>query len=534
MALSYCKLCSLLLTEHFGEVIGKVAEDLQWGPKLLPNIVSSTGLSTAKVKKALAILIQYGFVRYEKSKCPWRAEYIYLPEKVLLLLRYQRYLELIDTKYGEESRLLLEEIMKYGSITESSAILKVVEVLKKDEKSTSDSVIALRNKFHALITGRYLIRCANPCKTEADEPNLSSVPRLTLIEAELHRPAVIDVNVLCKAAEGQTCKPEDIGDANVRWRLNYDRFHQDMRDEMMIDAMRRRFDDNAAELMKQLLQLMYLRTEAWCSDSNPVPVLELKDAISKKSANAYLSQYFEQYLKILEEDSCRFLTKVGTGDVSSAQLCVNMAKAILQLTSTAIENVIEQRFGMKAARIFRLVKTKKFVEQEQIQQLAMISDKEAKQITYKLLQENFLQMQELRKPAAGSGPNKSFFLFHVDLNLVVHTVTEMCHKAIYNALIRSRSELTNHMRLMEKHERLEAASQLLREQGTEQEQIDALVDEWLSLPERNLLESVKKSLEKLKTAEIQIDNTLFLLQLFTYYQHLTMPKITSKKKSQIE
>lgn len=61
---------------------------------------------------------------------------------------------------------------------------------------------------------------------------------------------------------------------------------------------------------------------------------------------------------------------------------------------------------------------KKYIEQEQIQQLAMITDKEAKQITYKLLQENFIQMQELRKPTAGSGPNKSFFLFHVDINLV--------------------------------------------------------------------------------------------------------------------
>ncbi|XP_022189046.2 DNA-directed RNA polymerase III subunit RPC3 [Nilaparvata lugens] len=534
MALSYCKLCSLLLTEHFGEVIGKVADDLQWGPKLLPNIVSSTGLNTAKVKKALAILIQYGFVMYEKSKCPWRAEYIYLPEKVLLLLRYQRYLELIDNKYGNESRMLLEEIMKHGSSTESSAILKAVELLKSDAKSISDCVVALRNKFHNLITSRYLIRCANPCKSETAEEPSPSVPRLVVNEVDLHRPAVVDVNVLCNAAEGQPHTAQHFGDANVRWRLNYDRFHQDMRDEVMIDAMKRRFDDNAGELMKQLLQLMYLRTEAWCSDSNPVPVLELKDAVAKKSANPYLTQYFEQYLKIMEEDSCRFLTKVGTGDVSNSQLCVNMAKAFLQLTSTAIENVVEQRFGMKAARIFRLVKTKKFVEQEQIQQLAMISDKEAKQITYKLLQENFLQMQELRKPAAGSGPNKSFFLFHVDLNLVVHTVSEMCHKAIYNALIRSRSELTNHKRLMEKHERLEAASELLREQGTDQEQIDALVDEWLSLPERNLLESVKKSLEKLKTAEIQIDNTLFLLQLYTYYQHLTMPKFSSKKKSQIE
>lgn len=58
------------------------------------------------------------------------------------------------------------------------------------------------------------------------------------------------------------------------------------------------------------------------------------------------------------------------------------------------------------------------MEQDQIQQLAMIPDKEAKYLTYKLLQENFLQMQELRKPTMGSGLNKSFFLFHVDLNQV--------------------------------------------------------------------------------------------------------------------
>lgn len=55
------------------------------------------------------------------------------------------------------------------------------------------------------------------------------------------------------------------------------------------------------------------------------------------------------------------------------------------------------------------------MEQDQIQQVAMIPDKEAKHLTYKLLQENFLQMQELRKPTVGTGPNKTFFLFHVNL-----------------------------------------------------------------------------------------------------------------------
>lgn len=67
----------------------------------------------------------------------------------------------------------------------------------------------------------------------------------------------------------------------------------------------------------------------------------------------------------------------------------------------------------------RLVKAKKFVDQEQIQQIAMIPAKEAKLLTYQLLQENFLQMQELRKSLPSNAPNKTFFLFHINLNQVI-------------------------------------------------------------------------------------------------------------------
>jgi DNA-directed RNA polymerase III subunit RPC3 len=68
--------------------------------------------------------------------------------------------------------------------------------------------------------------------------------------------------------------------------------------------------------------------------------------------------------------------------------------------------------------LFRLVRAKKFVEQEQIQQVAMIPAKEAKLLTYRLLEENFLQLQELRKSLASNVPNKTFFLFYIDLNQV--------------------------------------------------------------------------------------------------------------------
>lgn len=71
------------------------------------------------------------------------------------------------------------------------------------------------------------------------------------------------------------------------------------RDDLIVAAVERRFDANAAQLMNELLRLTYLRTDAWAPQSNAVPVVEVKDSISKLTKNAYLAQYLDQYLKIL-------------------------------------------------------------------------------------------------------------------------------------------------------------------------------------------------------------------------------------------
>lgn len=51
--------------------------------------------------------------------------------------------------------------------------------------------------------------------------------------------------------------------------------------------------------MAELLRLMYLRTDPWAPQSNAVPMVELKESLTKLTANPYLAQYFDQYLKIL-------------------------------------------------------------------------------------------------------------------------------------------------------------------------------------------------------------------------------------------
>jgi len=45
----------------------------------------------------------------------------------------------------------------------------------------------------------------------------------------------------------------------------------------------------------------------------------------------------------------------------------------------------------------------------------MMPSKETKELTYQLLENNFIQMQELRKSLSANAISKSFYLFYVDI-----------------------------------------------------------------------------------------------------------------------
>lgn len=123
-----------------------------------------------------------------------------------------------------------------------------------------------------------------------------------------------------------------------------------IRDKIVISAMAQRFDINAGELMRQLINLMYFRTAPWATTSNPIPYTEIKEEV-KKLSYLELEQYLDQYLRLIEEDSSQFIKRVG--DSGGGQYSVNMKNAFKQLAWTTIENIVSERFGSKAARIFR-------------------------------------------------------------------------------------------------------------------------------------------------------------------------------------
>lgn len=73
--------------------------------------------------------------------------------------------------------------------------------------------------------------------------------------------------------------------------------------------------------------------------------------------------------------------------------CLDFEQCSETLCQAAIECVVKERFGSKAFRVFRLLLLKRMLDQKQVSDMAMIPSKEAKEILYTLLAENFVSLQ---------------------------------------------------------------------------------------------------------------------------------------------
>jgi DNA-directed RNA polymerase III subunit RPC3 len=350
------------------------------------------------VTGSLAVLVQYRLVKYNALETNENlAEYVLLHDRILLFLRYPRYVYFILKKCGNPAALLIEELLKSGVETAESLIIRAYS--HSDGKS--DTVLKeLRDSFLDLVGNKYMIR--------SPEVSEDSVPQQKTNVYEAFKTPELDLKDLKTLIESGA-EPT----SNLFWVVNFDKFHQSFRDKILIDAIERQIDPNAGECFQYIIQLMYTKTDPWALHSNPISFTEIKQIIERKSNNAELVKFVEQYVSIIEKDECGFLRKQD--EAGGGMYIVNMVTAFQQLAWAVIENVITQKFGSKATRIFRVVRAKKFIEQEDIQREAMIPGKEAKLFTYKLLEENLLQIQTIKKAGGGGmGPAKAFYLFRIN------------------------------------------------------------------------------------------------------------------------
>ena len=89
----------------------------------------------------------------------------------------------------------------------------------------------------------------------------------------------------------------------------------------------------------------------------------------------------------------------------------------------------------------RYILNHKYVEESDLESEVMVPTKEAKMIIYELMENSFVQLQELKKTVSASVPGKSVYLYHCNLETVVTQVEQGWREWGDGAKARQRSDL---------------------------------------------------------------------------------------------
>ncbi|XP_008064212.1 DNA-directed RNA polymerase III subunit RPC3 isoform X2 [Carlito syrichta] len=520
------KLCSLLLQEHFGEIVEKIGVHLiRTGSQPLRVIAHDTGTSLDQVKKALCVLIQHNLVIYQVHK-RGVVEYEAQCSQVLRMLRYPRYIYTTKTLYSDTGELIVEELLLNGKLTMSAVVKKVADRLTETmEDGKTIDYAEVSNTFVRLADTHFVQRCPLVPNTENSDPgppppaptlvvnekDMYLVPKLSLIgKGKRRRSSDEDTagEPKAKRPKHTTDNKEPVPDDGIYWQVNLDRFHQHFRDQAIVSAVANRMDQTSSEIVRTMLRMSEITTPSSAPFTQPLSSNEIFRSLP--IGYNISKQVLDQYLTLLADDPLEFVGK--SGDSGGGMYVINLHKALASLATATLESVIQERFGSRCARIFRLVLQKKHLEQKQVEDFAMIPAKEAKDMLYKMLSENFISLQEIPK-TPDHAPSRTFYLYTVNILSAARMLLHRCYKSIANLIERRQFETKENKRLLEKSQRVEAIIASMQATGAEEAQLQE-IEEMITAPERQQLETLKRNVNKLDASEIQVDETIFLLESY--------------------
>ncbi|KAK2844630.1 hypothetical protein Q5P01_011289 [Channa striata] len=532
------RLCGLLLQEHFGDVVEKVGTHLlRGGAQNLRTILHETGLSLDLVKKSLCVLVQHGACVFSAGrKGPGSpTEYQTTCERILRILRYPRYIYTAKTLYGDTGELIIEELLQRGHMSMSSTVKTVADRLTQNmEDGRSMDYSEVSSTFSKLVETHFLQRCpplagaqttqsataataATPdtpgtpasttLPTAESYPDCYRVPHVTLI-GRGKRPLPSEDGDDNRNAKKARLDPETHGDEGIYWQVNFERFHLHFRDQAIISAVASKMDQTSSEIVRTMLRMSEVMTSPTATCTKPLSANEIFRSLPTSYNIA--RPILDQYLTLLVDDPMEFVGKAG--ESGGGMYVVNLHRALANLARATLESVVQERFGSRSARIFRLLLRKHHLEQKQVEDFAMIPAKEAKEMLYTLLSQNLVQLQEIPK-TPDYAPSRTFYLYNVNQLPTARMLLQNCYKTVSNLIERRLFETKESKRLLEKSQRIEAILASLQASGAESEQLTE-VEEMITAPEKQQLETLRLHINKLDSAENQVDETIFLLESY--------------------
>jgi len=327
-------------------------------------------------------------------------------------------------------------------------------------------------------------------------------------------------------------------DPEVWLRVHYDFFHIRMRNTIITRAVSNKYNAVTGDVMRYMLDADRPGIAPCERDerSRPISVTALAHRIpsdariqrgldrrsimghnesSNKTSTPSTSELVAEYVAILScNDSIsstvrrtRFLAPCSSGTMTSAgggtrvstTFSVEYVNIVEQIQLRMIRDVVVERFGSMAGRIFTILVEKGKLEEKHISKVGLISMSETRDICSRLFAASILSLQEVPK-SNERNPQRTFFLWFVDVLKCKSWLLDQLYKTLVQLSRRRLYEQSQRTLLLQKSERTD-----VREDAV------GLLTDW----ERKELASLQSVQEAITVAETRVVRDVFLLQHFS-------------------
>ncbi|TKR80908.1 hypothetical protein L596_014889 [Steinernema carpocapsae] len=463
------QLIAVVIQERFGKTPTAVAKVLTKGALPLPLIARelTANVKLGKIRRALATLVHSELVTFRLGDGN-RVIYQLERSRVLNLLRIPRVCQILNECYGSLGTSVFLEYVMNGKLTYTKCVSQIA--MRGEEE-----VSKIRDIFHKFIDTHLLKRCfemihdAYDCPVFADhsaEP--FKIPNIFFEDSILdfiEKPGDAKKTEGTSGEQTRKRKHEDgkaeAPDAKILWCIDWNRVDRMLRDYIVRETIA---NCNISEFVCKsasdaFIQLCQTRCELYAFSSSPTPVNDIIRAT--KDFHPSMDKYsIERALKILHEDSKGVIRR--TGDSAGGLYTLDYERAVTLACELQVESFIREKLGERALRIFKLLRQKGFLEEEQIEKLVMMSAKETRELTYALVDAGFVSIRHISK-TNDFAPARTFYLYHVNMHSVVHNMLNTATKFVHNLIARRIHGAKRHAGLLEQSERLEEILKKIRE-----------------------------------------------------------------------
>ncbi|KAI0086297.1 RNA polymerase III subunit RPC82-domain-containing protein [Irpex rosettiformis] len=523
-------LCEQIIATHFGPLTTKVAHVLLHRGRLpLSQIIRFSGLKPRTARAAIIVLVQHNILWHAQSDTDGEVFEVNTDE-CLMRLRYGRFVWQAEQLYGKAGAEVVQLILDHGKLRPP----EIISQLSIYDPVKGPSIYS--QALHKLVENSYLkpstiLSHVSPrdrrIKYEAEEKaKISGFPTAkqlkevkevasARIKREEEDAEKIGMKRKAKEHSGRPGKrkavDEEAVDDGVFFRVNSEKFNIHIRNKMIEDSARERYNDQAALVMRAVLkatETKQLRLTDTLSDPTSLANVsmslseddDLSGGLATSSKHPSQMSLLKDYCAILAAaDNPSHAGKAGSFlSVNGSKLQVEFEIIATRLRRRILEAITRERHGDEGVRIVCLLLSTGKMDEKQISKVGMMDPKDVRPLLTAMAAESIVSLQEVAK-SADRNPARTFFLWYVDLQKAYAVIISNLYKTLHN-IVRRRQ--------------VEEEEPLLRAVLDKRQRSDVSQDEerLLTRNEREMLAKWEKKCEKLTVLEMRVEESVFILR----------------------